>query len=367
MYLSFFGLNEWPFRLAPEPRFLYWSEGHKAAMEFMRSACRHPGCSVVTGDRGVGKTTLLEHLLKDEAPRATVTRVNLPPRSPAELQTLLDDAGRQQSDFRLLACDNAHSYPQAVLTAMLREQRTHVLLIGEPPLETSSAIPGLPIFRLPPLQLSEVIAYIACRLAIAGAAGKQIFRSDVCEEIHRETNGNPRLVNALCDAALMEACERELAEVGAAEIRRGLEDVGRLTSARPSTVEPEPVETTPPAEPELPSVVLPARSPLVPVYARLRLLSHGTLLLQRDLPRGQLRVGRGIDNELRIDERYVSRHHCKVVTSEGMSFVQDVQSTNGLYVNHKRVRNHRLCDGDVITIGEHELHYVELRDRQLPR
>jgi pSer/pThr/pTyr-binding forkhead associated (FHA) protein len=83
--------------------------------------------------------------------------------------------------------------------------------------------------------------------------------------------------------------------------------------------------------------------------------------MERELMRGRLRVGRDPNNELQIDSQYVSRHHCQVLTTAEMSLIEDVRSTNGLYVNDRRVRRHRLQDGDVVLIGEHELHYVDLR------
>jgi hypothetical protein len=154
------------------------------------------------------------------------------------------------------------------------------------------------------------------------------------------------------------ACERELSEVGPSELRRGLQDLGRLTSAQRDEAEP----AVGPAAATDPPVDAPVdrRGPLL---ARLRLLYRGTLILERELARGRLRIGRGTDNEMRIDGKYMSRYHCRILTSDDVCIVEDVQSTNGLYVNEQRVRDHRLRNGDVIQVGAHELHYVDLRDR----
>jgi pSer/pThr/pTyr-binding forkhead associated (FHA) protein len=87
------------------------------------------------------------------------------------------------------------------------------------------------------------------------------------------------------------------------------------------------------------------------------------LVLERQLAQGRLRVGRAPDNELQIDSHYVSRHHCQILTTERMSLIEDVRSTNGLYVNERRVRRSRLANGDVVRLGEHELVYADLRNR----
>jgi type II secretory pathway predicted ATPase ExeA len=371
MYLDFYKLKEMPFRLAPDPRFIYWSSGHAAALACMRSAQIHRnGCAVITGERGTGKTMLLEYLLQRE-PIGSAVRIDLPPRSLADLQQIV--LGHGESDVRpaarVIICDNAHLFAEQMLEEILTKALvpaaqapdTRIVLMGEPALAqvlNSPPLASLGDLRgehvaLPPLAAVDVIAYIAHRLDVAGAIGPRMFRDDICVEIYRETKGNPRLVNALCDAALMVACERELGEVGLAELRRGLEDIGRLVAAHPTEIQPGTVS-------ELPHAISPEVHRRV--FARLRLLYKGDLVLERDLRRGRLRIGRGVDNDMHVDGRYVSRYHCCILTREDECVLEDVHSTNGLYVNKQRVRDrHGLQDGDVIELGEHELHYVDLR------
>ena len=76
---------------------------------------------------------------------------------------------------------------------------------------------------------------------------------------------------------------------------------------------------------------------------------------------GRIIVGRTPDNDLQIDSRFVSRHHCQIVTTMHSSVIEDLNSTNGIYVKSKRVRRHYLNDGDVVVIGKHELIYVDER------
>jgi pSer/pThr/pTyr-binding forkhead associated (FHA) protein len=68
-------------------------------------------------------------------------------------------------------------------------------------------------------------------------------------------------------------------------------------------------------------------------------------------------IGRTPDNDLQIDNRYVSRHHAQVVTTAEGSSIEDLNSTNGMFVRGRRVRRHRLQEGDAVEIGMHEITY----------
>ena len=76
---------------------------------------------------------------------------------------------------------------------------------------------------------------------------------------------------------------------------------------------------------------------------------------------GRLIVGRTPDNDVQIDSRFVSRHHCQVITTPNSCVIEDLNSTNGIYVKSNRVRRHYLNDGDVVLVGKHELIYVDER------
>jgi pSer/pThr/pTyr-binding forkhead associated (FHA) protein len=76
---------------------------------------------------------------------------------------------------------------------------------------------------------------------------------------------------------------------------------------------------------------------------------------------GRVIIGRTPDNDVQIDSRFISRHHCQVITTAHSSHIEDLNSTNGIYVKSARVRRHHLNDGDVVLIGKHELIYVDER------
>jgi pSer/pThr/pTyr-binding forkhead associated (FHA) protein len=101
-----------------------------------------------------------------------------------------------------------------------------------------------------------------------------------------------------------------------------------------------------------------------PALARILLASGGHTVATHLLYAGRLIIGRTAANDLQIDSRFVSRHHCQIITSAQSSIIEDLNSTNGMFVQGKRVRYHNLNDGDVVTIGQHELLYLDERASQ---
>jgi pSer/pThr/pTyr-binding forkhead associated (FHA) protein len=73
---------------------------------------------------------------------------------------------------------------------------------------------------------------------------------------------------------------------------------------------------------------------------------------------GRFIVGRTSDNDMQVDSKFVSRHHMQFVTSVDDCYVEDLNSTNGVFLNGKRVRRHKLQPGDVVKLGMHELTYT---------
>ena len=87
------------------------------------------------------------------------------------------------------------------------------------------------------------------------------------------------------------------------------------------------------------------------------LAANGTVLGEALLVPGRFVIGRTPDNDLQIDNRFVSRHHAQIVTTEDGSWIEDLNSTNGIFVRGKRVRRCKLQIGDIAMIGTHELRY----------
>src|SRR6185312_6359404 len=101
--------------------------------------------------------------------------------------------------------------------------------------------------------------------------------------------------------------------------------------------------------------------PALPPLGKLLVATDGRTVQEIPLTQGRIIVGRTADNDLQIDSRFVSRHHCQITTSANSCVVEDLNSTNGIYVKSRRVRRHYLNDGDVVLVGKHELIYVDAR------
>src|SRR4029077_15163279 len=94
---------------------------------------------------------------------------------------------------------------------------------------------------------------------------------------------------------------------------------------------------------------------------KLLVAADGRTVQEIPLYAGRLIVGRTPDNDVYIDSRFVSRHHCQVITTSHSCVIEDLNSTNGIFVKSNRVRRHYLNDGDVVLVGKHELIYVDER------
>jgi pSer/pThr/pTyr-binding forkhead associated (FHA) protein len=100
--------------------------------------------------------------------------------------------------------------------------------------------------------------------------------------------------------------------------------------------------------------------------ARMMLSLNGHLLAEYNLSKERYTVGRLPDNDIRIDNPAVSGHHSLIINILNDSFLEDLNSTNGTYVNGKLIKKHALQHGDVITVGHHQLRYVDDRSEQAP-
>jgi hypothetical protein len=207
-------------------------------------------------------------------------------------------------------------------------------------------------FHLSALSSAETTSYIDHRLEVAGSQGRRIFAEETYPTIYRYTGGVPRLINTLCDTCMMSAFGRESDVVTVDDLDAALRELqwveftartNRLRSFQPPQSEGAvPVESG-------------------QTVGRILLASGGTTILERELRPGRLVIGRTADNDLQIDSKFISRHHCQIVTQPDSCVIEDLNSTNGIYVKLKRVRRHNLNDGDVVVVGQHEIMYMDER------
>jgi pSer/pThr/pTyr-binding forkhead associated (FHA) protein len=95
---------------------------------------------------------------------------------------------------------------------------------------------------------------------------------------------------------------------------------------------------------------------------RIEVRSDGELLQELTFPRGRVIIGRSPDNEIYIKSKFVSRHHAQLVSDDQGCIIEDLNSTNGIFIDEKQIKKRRLSDGDIVTLGVHELVYYDLRN-----
>src|ERR1022692_3482727 len=238
MYLELFKLDELPFRLSPDPQFLYLSKQHARAKAYMESTIWFTdGFVVITGEIGAGKTTLIETFLREMRTEVVVAQINQTQLSPtAFLQTVLVQFGFSPFNMKkpevlatlnqflmdqhnsgrkvLLIVDEAQNLSNRVLEEVrmlsgietAKEKALRIILAGQPELNeklNSQELTQLTQrvrlrFHLSALSKVETNAYIDHRLEVAGSQGRRLFTDDTYPTIFRYTGGVPRLVNTLC-------------------------------------------------------------------------------------------------------------------------------------------------------------------------
>jgi len=97
---------------------------------------------------------------------------------------------------------------------------------------------------------------------------------------------------------------------------------------------------------------------------RIEVRTDGEVVQELMLPLGRVIVGRSSDNEIFIKSKFVSRHHAQLVSDANGCVIEDLNSTNGVFLGEKQVKKYRLRDGDVVSLGVHELVYHDLRQRE---
>ena len=402
MYLESFKLRELPFRLSPDPQFLYLSKQHARAKAYMESTIWFTdGFVVITGEIGSGKTTLIESFLKEIQSDVVIAQINQTQVSAVDfLQAVLVQFGFSPFKMKkaeliatlnnflieqyaagrkvLLIVDEAQNLSMRVLEEIrllsgvetTKEKVLRIILAGQPELNEKLDAPELVQltqrirlrFHLATLSAQEMRAYIEHRLEVAGAADRPIFEEETFDEIFRYTGGVPRLVNTLCDTALMAAYTADRDVVSLADIESSVQELQWVEfSARNTQQLRTTVADTRGIGFHHHTTSSAPMDATQTVHGRLLVATDGRTVEERMLRVGRIIVGRTPDNDLQIDSRFVSRHHCQIVTTLHSSVIEDLNSTNGIYVKSKRVRRHYLNDGDVVVIGKHELIYVDER------
>ena len=267
MYTNFFNLKQAPFSIAPDPRYLFMSERHREALAHLLYGINSGGGFVLlTGEIGAGKTTVCRCFIEQIPDNCRLAYIFNPKLTVGELlQSVCEEfriaapggengvkgyvdainayllASHAQGMNNVLVIDEAQNLAPEVLeqlrllTNLETSERKllQIILIGQPELRTMLARPELEQlaqrviarYHLGPLSEPETGAYIAHRMAVAGAQGGPVFPASIVPMVHRITQGVPRRINLLCDRALLGAYVENSREVTRTILRKAAEEV----------------------------------------------------------------------------------------------------------------------------------------------
>ncbi len=272
MYTKFYGLKEKPFEITPDPRFLYLSENHKEALAHLTYAVRErKGFTVVTGEVGTGKTTLVQTLLSRlDGNTRTAYLFNPMMGSTDFLHYICQDLGMKsqkrskgqylsQLHHFLMACysrnenvvlivDEAHKLDPNLLEEIrlltnletAKSKLLQVILVGQPELNDVLEDPQFRQlkqrvslrFHMQPLNKEDTEKYIKRRLRLAGAFDHNIFTLKAFNKIYSYTKGLPRLINIVCDNALLTGYATEQKVIGYKIIREVIDNLEGVDSQK---------------------------------------------------------------------------------------------------------------------------------------
>jgi type II secretory pathway predicted ATPase ExeA len=286
MYEQYYGLRERPFDLSPNPRFLFFSKGHREALLHLRYGLTgRPGVTVLVGEAGTGKTTLVRAALQTASgDNATIVHLSNPTLTRQEFYEYIAsgfgfdrEAATSKTAFlreleRALAervasggvlalvVDEAQSLPHELLEEIRLLTNTEsnnrsvaVALVGQPELAARLNETQLRQLKqrvalrceLAPLDLRDTAAYIAARVRVAGGNADTLFTRDAVIAIHEHSRGIPRLTSVICDNALVSGFAADVKPVG----RELILEVGRDFELGPPPAPDAPKDVPAPAPP----------------------------------------------------------------------------------------------------------------------
>lgn len=270
MYAAYFGLKENPFKLSPEPGYLFLSEQHRDALNYLVYGIKEKkGFVLISGGIGTGKTTICRTLLNllDPYPSVKTALIFNTAISDVELlESIVSEFGIELprktgtkkayvdvlNGFLLknfaagknavLLIDEAQNLSHGVLEQLRmlsnleteKEKLLQIILFGQPEIKATLTLPALRQlneritvrYELKPLPTGDVTAYIDHRLGVAGGPGKIKFTKGAYRLVDDYSEGIPRRINALCDRALLIAYAKNISRIDRRIIHQAARDIG---------------------------------------------------------------------------------------------------------------------------------------------
>ncbi|MCB2173686.1 Flp pilus assembly complex ATPase component TadA [bacterium] len=284
MYRRFYGLTNKPFELSPDSELIYLSDVHREALATLRyGVISDKGFLMLTGGIGTGKTTILNSLLKMVRDKVRICLLNNPTLTRQEFyyflatklglhyagnkgdfilkfSELLEECARKKEKI-LFIIDEAQVFPLKLLeeVRLLSNQAGEqnvlsIFLVGQPELQDVLAHPRLlPLrqriginYHLKELERNDTAHYIAFRLHKAGAPSAGLFSEEAIDTIHQASMGNPRLINIICDHALISGFAKDSKQIDRDIIVECLEELRFSGEGGPALSE-SPGRVSPPA------------------------------------------------------------------------------------------------------------------------
>lgn len=382
MYLNHFQLKAAPFAPEPDPDFFFLCDRHAQAREYIDQVLWYDETFVaVLGRAGLGKTMLCRYLLDELQGDIPLVTLAEPPASEVRfLQALLsvlgfDDIEAGRDEYRsilsaylvhqqtrgsrpILVLDQLEAYPDDVLQALHwlggvgdeRRPALHFILFGQNDFEDALDRPHLRElgeqvrirYRMREFSEGETLAYIHHRLGLVGGAGRKLLPETLVPRIFSVSRGEPARINALCDLALRYAAEEEAETVGPAELEAAIAELGWNPVAPADTGAGENSRAA-------------FRRDRV---GKLVITHEGNLCGTTRLSDTRTIIGRHKLNNISVDSHAVSRCHAMIVKVDQRYVVLDLNSTNGTFVNFRRVQQQVLKDNDIIGIGRHRFKFM---------
>lgn len=375
MDLGAAGLSEQPFPTHGKPLTIVSYASKVAAIEMLRNTREHPtGLSLLQGPTLSGKSTLIrtfiESLPKDcsaaviDGKGLNTTNLlisvlrqfgyELQLSSANELLGLVRVFALQQAashESPLLVIENAHELNPSALRALceLAELRVRansalkMVLVSDRSLQPIMAARAMASmakrvvynFHLRPMNREETRHYLHSKLSAAGSDYPEfVFPDEVCRDIWQASAGWPGIADRV---ALLALAQTTTLPVAVMDVEHPTLPSGTWTDDGHSDIEPDKI--VPPDPP------------------RLIVTNNGSVMQDLTMQKPRALIGRSEHNDISINSRFISRHHALLVRHGAATFLMDLNSTNGTFVNSKRVSNHVLIHDDVITLGHHRIKF----------